>query len=442
MNYENLRKRLEKNGAWVCIVGLGYVGLPLALAFAKSGLPVLGFDVLKEKVEALKKGTDTTGEIDEGELKNILKSKGAEFTADEKEISKSDFVIICVPTPIKEDKTPDLQYVESAGITVGRNMKKNSIIVLESTVYPGVTEEVLLPIIERESGMKYGNGFSLGYSPERINPGDREHSLNKITKVVSGSNKETVSILKALYERVAGDVYLAEDIKTAEAAKVIENIQRDLNIALMNELAMIFEKMGINTRKVLDAAGTKWNFHKYRPGTVGGHCIGIDPYYLVYKARELGYDPRVILAGRDINNYMPVHVSALAMKGLKKVGKKPEDSRVLLLGLSFKKNVRDMRNTPARVIIGELKKKVKEIIAYDPIMLKDDGGSFGITIAESLESLKDIDCIVMVTDHDAFKTLNLNLLKGISGKNPVLVDARGFFDPEKSRDAGFIYLGI
>ncbi len=441
MDYENFRKGLEGNKTRVCIVGLGYVGLPLALGFAESGLPVLGFDVSREKIGNLRNGTDPTGEI-EGKLKDILKANKMEFTTDPKEIRDCSIIIICVPTPIKQDKSPELKYIESAGISVGKNLKENSIVVLESTVYPGATEGFLKPIIERESGMKSGEGFSLGYSPERINPGDKEHSLGKITKVVSGSDRDSASLLKDLYSRVARDVYLAEDIKTAEAAKVIENIQRDLNIALMNELAIIFRRMGINIYKVLEAAGTKWNFHKYYPGMVGGHCIGIDPYYLVYKAKELGYEPEVILAGRKINDYMPVHVASLTLKGLEKAGKRPEDSRVLLLGLTFKKNVSDLRNTPARTIIDSLKDKVKEIVAYDPVMLKHDSSSFGITIVKDIPVLEGIDCIVMVTDHDAFKSIDLSLLKRISGENPVLVDARGFFDPGEAEKSGFIYLGI
>lgn len=441
MDYGNLRNKLELNEAKICIVGLGYVGLPLALGFANSGLPVLGFDISRERVEDLRKGRDPTGEMGD-ELKETLETRKTSFTTNEKEIRSCDFVIICVPTPTKGDRSPDLKYIESAGISVGKNLRENSIIVLESTVYPGATEEFLKPIIERESGMKFGEGFTLGYSPERINPGDREHALGKITKVVSGSDRETLSLLKSLYGRVAGDIYPAGDIKTAEAAKVIENIQRDLNIALMNELALIFGRMGINIHRVLEAAGTKWNFHRYRPGLVGGHCIPEDPYYLVYKARRLGYEPKVILAGREINNYMPLHASGLVLEGLKKAGKMPGDSKILLLGLTFKKNVRDTRNTPAREIIGELGKKVKGITAYDPMVAREEYEGFGVNMAERLDGLKGIDCIVMVTDHDAFRDLGFDLLKKISGKNPVLVDARGFFDPEEARKAGFIYLGL
>lgn len=440
MDYKGLRNKLEGNNARVCIVGLGYVGLPLALGFAKSGLQVLGFDVSTKKVESLRNGTDPTGEA-EKELREALKGRKIGFTTDPGEIRGCDFVIICVPTPTNRDTSPDLRCVESAAGAVGRNLSENTIVVLESTVYPGVTEELLGPIIEKESGMKSGRDFSLGYSPERINPGDREHTLDRITKVVSGSDKETLSLLESLYERVAGEIYLAEDIKTAEAAKVIENIQRDLNIALMNELALIFRRMGISIWKVLEAAGTKWNFQKYVPGPVGGHCIPEDPYYLVYKARKLGYEPMVILAGREINNYVPLHISGLVLEGLKGAGKRPGDSRVLLLGLTFKKNVRDTRNTPARVIIEGLKKKVKEVTAYDPMVAQSDA-DFGVKIMEKIEGLKGIDCIVMVTDHDAFRKLDLGLLRKISSQNPVLVDARGFFNPDEARNSGFIYLGL
>jgi len=440
MDYKTLKSRLEANEARVCVVGLGYVGLPLALGFAKSGLRVLGFDVIPQKIEELKSGKDPTREVSEQELAEINAGGRIEFTTDESKIKECDFVIICVPTPIKEGSAPDLKYIESAGASAGKNLKENSIIVLESTVYPGVTEEVLGPILEKESGLKHQEGFCLGYSPERINPGDKEHTLDKIAKVVSGCSQEAAEILGSLYSRVAKEVHLAENIKTAEAAKVIENIQRDLNIALMNELAMIFERIGIDVHDVLRAAGTKWNFHKYYPGLVGGHCIPVDPYYLVHKARELGYDPKVILAGREINNCMPHYVASLALKGLEKAGRKPEESRVLLLGLTFKKNVRDIRNTPAKSIIGSLKGKVREITAYDPVMLQGDG-DFGIPIAESLEGL-ETDCIILATDHDEFKSLDFETLKRISGQSPVLVDARGFFSQEEAEKAGFIYLRV
>lgn len=288
----------------VCIVGLGYVGLPLAKAFSRH-LRVRGFDIEEEKIEKLNNG-------------NI--EENLEFTTNPSKVKEANFILICVPTPVTKSKEPDLRYIKSAAEIVGQNLSKNAIVVLESTVYPGVMEEIVKPILERGSGMKCGVDFKIGYSPERINPGDEAHGLTKVTKIVAGMDEETTEVLTELYGTIT-NVYKAKDIKTAEAAKVIENIQRDLNIALINELAVIFEKMGLDTKAVLESAGTKWNFHKYSPGLVGGHCIPVDPYYLVYKAKELGYHPQVILAGRAINDYMPKHVAEMAIKGLNEVGK-------------------------------------------------------------------------------------------------------------------------
>lgn len=286
-----MKRDLE--GMVVCIVGLGYVGLPLAEAFAKS-LKVIGFDINDDKIRKLNRSNNN---------RNLV------FTDDPREISRADFIIICVPTPVTKSKEPDLTHVKGAAETIGQNMKKGSVVILESTVYPGVTEEIVKPILEKESGLKCGEGFKIAYSPERINPGDREHSIDKITKVVAGMDEETTELIAELYRRITPHVFKAKDINTAEVAKVIENIQRDLNIALVNELAIIFQKMGLSTRDVLDAAATKWNFYRYSPGLVGGHCIPVDPYYLVYKARELGYHPQVILAGRAINDSMLSYLS-------------------------------------------------------------------------------------------------------------------------------------
>jgi UDPglucose 6-dehydrogenase/UDP-N-acetyl-D-galactosamine dehydrogenase len=296
----------------VCVVGLGYVGLPLAKAFSKH-LRVIGFDIDEEKIR--KRNNDNSEE-------------NLKFTDDSSKIKEADFVLICVPTPVAKSKEPDLSYVKSAAEIIGKNLKRGAIVVLESTVYPGVTEEFVKPILDKESGMKCGIDFKIGYSPERINPGDEERDLTKITKVVAGMDKETTDILADFYGLIT-NVYKAKDIKTAEAAKVIENIQRDLNIALMNELTLIFHKLGLDTKAVLEAASTKWNFHRYSPGLVGGHCIPVDPYYLVYKAKELGYHPQVILAGRAINDYMPKHVAEMAIKGLNEVGKVIKGSKVL-----------------------------------------------------------------------------------------------------------------
>jgi len=298
----------------VCIIGLGYVGLPLLEAFSRK-LKVIGFDINAEKVDKLLSQQPTNSSLNPGLLTNLT------FTTDPKEIGKADFIIICVPTPVTKHKEPDLSYIISASQIAGQNMKKGSIVILESTVYPGVTEEIVKPILEKESGFRCGKDFRIAYSPERINPGDKEHTPDKITKVVAGMDEETTDLVAELYGKVAPHVFKARDIKTAEAAKVIENIQRDLNIALMNELSLIFEKMGLNTKDVLDAASTKWNFHRYSPGLVGGHCIPVDPYYLVYKARELDYHPQVILAGRAINDSMPKHVAEMTIKALNNVSK-------------------------------------------------------------------------------------------------------------------------
>ncbi|CAD6490170.1 MAG: UDP-N-acetyl-D-mannosamine dehydrogenase [Candidatus Argoarchaeum ethanivorans] len=322
------------NDKTVCIAGLGYVGLPLALAFSRH-LKTIGFDVDAGKI---------------GELSGANNNPGIAFTDDPGEIRNADYVIIAVPTPVTKSKDPDLSYIESAAMTIGRNLKPGAIVVLESTVYPGVTEEVLKPILEHESGLTCGTDFKIGYSPERINPGDDAHLLERITKIVSGMDIETTEVLSSLYGMIT-TVYEAKDIKTAEAAKVIENIQRDLNIALMNELSLIFAKMGLATSDVLEAAGTKWNFHRYSPGLVGGHCIPVDPYYLVHRAKKLGYHPQVILAGRAINDSMPAHVAGMMIRGLNEAGKVIKGSKVLIMGLAYKENVADTRESPARGIV-------------------------------------------------------------------------------------------
>ena len=345
----------------VCVVGLGYVGLPLAKAFSKH-LKVTGYDIDEEKIKNLNSNNN---------------EDNLEFTAKPSKIRQADFVLICVPTPVTKSKEPDLKYVKSATEIVGKNLKKGAVVVLESTVYPGVTEEIVKPIMEEKSGMKCGADFKIGYSPERINPGDEAHTLDKITKVVAGMDEKTTEILADLYGLIT-NVYKAKDIKTAEAAKVIENIQRDLNIALMNELAIIFHKMGLDTKAVLEAASTKWNFHRYSPGLVGGHCIPVDPYYLVYKAKELGYHPQVILAGRAINDYMPKHVAEMAIKSLNEVGKVIKGSKVLIMGLTYKENVPDTRESPVREMVKELKEFGVNVYGYDPLLSKEEIEAFGV----------------------------------------------------------------
>ena len=405
----------------VCIVGLGYVGLPLAEAFS-SHLKTIAFDIDEEKVKRLSESNT---------------KENIEFTADPSKIKQADFVLICVPTPVTKSKEPDLKYVKSAAEIVGRNLKKGAIVVLESTVYPGVTEEIIAPILdlESESGLKCGADFKIGYSPERINPGDEAHALDKITKIIAGMDEETTKVLAELYGLIT-NIYKAKDIKTAEAAKVIENIQRDLNIALMNELAIIFHKMHLDTKSVLEAAGTKWNFHPYKPGLVGGHCIPVDPYYLVYKAKELGYHPQVILAGRAINDYMPKHVAEMAIKGLNEVGKVIKGSKVLIMGLTYKENVPDTRESPVREIIKELKEFGIDVYGYDPLLNREEIDGFGVKALDELK--QNFDCVIITVAHNEFKKITLDEIKKFMNENPVLVDVRGVLEEEAKRK-GFYY---
>jgi len=391
----------------VCVVGLGYVGQPLAEAFS-SHLRTIGFDIVSEKVNRIN-GSN------EGKLL---------CTSDPTAIKQADFVLICVPTPITKHKEPDLAPVKSAAEVVGRNLKSGAIVVLESTVYPGVTEEIVVPILEQQSGMICGQDFKVGYSPERVNPGDEAHSIDKITKIVSGMDEESTRLLAELYGLIT-HVFVARDIKTAEAAKVIENIQRDLNIALMNELSLIFHKMGLNTQDVLAAAGTKWNFHKYTPGLVGGHCIPVDPYYLVYKARELGYHPQVILAGRAVNDYMPRHVAEMAIKGLNDAGKVIKGSKVLIMGLTYKENVPDTRESPAREMVKALQEYRVDVYGYDPLLSREEIEGFGVKVREELNGAKP-DCVILAVAHEQFRVLGDDgeLARAIKDC-PVVVDVKG-----------------
>jgi len=399
------------------IVGLGYVGWPLLKEFEKH-VKVIGFDVNQKKVEGLEH-----------------KVTSAELTTDSSSLKEASIVIIAVPTPILKSKQPDLSYVISACELVGSNLRNNAIVVLESTVYPGVTEEIMGPVLEKQSGMILGSNFFMGYSPERVNPGDDEHTIDKITKIVSGMNSQTADRLAAVYGLIT-KVYIAENIKTAEAAKVIENVQRDLNIALTNELSLIFNKLGIDTNAVLNAAATKWNFNRFTPGLVGGHCIPVDPYYLVYKAQEIGYHPQVILAGRAVNDSMPKHVANLTIKAFNNAGKVMNGSKVLIMGLTFKENVDDTRETPVKHIIKELKEFKCQIFGYDPLLSREDIESFGITAVESYND-ESVDCVIVSVVHDEFKQISLSNLKNSMKENPILIDVRGFF--KQAKDHGFSY---
>jgi len=382
----------------ICVVGLGYVGLPLAVELSKH-FNVIGFDVNQERIARLNNCSDDISEVDTA----LLKSESIIFTSDPQQIVKAQVIIACVPTPIDEQNKPDLSCLTSVSQTIGEHMSKGSIVVYESTVYPGVTEDICVPILEKYSGMKCKEGFKVGYSPERINPGDKEHTINRVTKIVSGIDGESLSAIDYVYSRVT-TTHKAPSIKVAEGAKVIENIQRDLNIALMNELAMIFDKMNINVYDVLEAAGTKWNFHKYHPGLVGGHCIGVDPYYLTHKAEELGYTPEVILAGRKINDQMHQHYSSKIFQILESTAEINQGKKVLLLGLTFKPNVNDFRNSRVKHLIKELQQKGVDVFAYDPFLSKDIiEKHFHAKYLDPYQDKIDAHLIVKTTEHDKLK---------------------------------------
>lgn len=418
-------------GNTVCVVGLGYVGLPLAIEFRKSGLDVIGFDVNKKRVDELKECVDRSNEVSCEDLKKYKLI----ITMDEKEISKADYIIVAVPTPLDEAKKPDMSFIESSSQIVGKNMKKSAIVVYESTVFPGLTEEVCIPILEKSSGMKCPADFKVGYSPERINPGDKQHTLDKITKIVSGIDEESLEEIAELYLNIIkAGVHRAPNIKTAEAAKVIENTQRDVNIALINEFSLIFEKMGLKTEDVIDAAGTKWNFHKYMPGLVGGHCIGVDPYYLISRAKEFGVTPKMMLTAREVNEYMPVHVAKIVISEL--AGR--ENARVLILGLTFKENLKDWRNSKIEDTIKTLTDTGITVLGFDPL-LSDDEGNFKVERVD-LETVKDIDCIILNVGHDQFKDIKLEELKKKMSSNPIIMDIKSFFDYKKAKELGFRYI--
>lgn len=403
----------------VCVIGLGYVGLPLAEDFSRH-LRTIGYRRDQKKVDEL----------------NNMPGNRIEATTDPRRIKEADFVIIAVPTPVTKAKDPDLEPVISASEVVGRNLKKGAVVVLESTVYPGVTEDIMGPILEKESGLRCGKDFKIGYSPERINPGDEAHILKNITKIVSAMDRQSLDQLSALYGLIT-NVYRAPDIKTAEAAKVIENIQRDLNIALMNELSMIFYRLGIDTDEVLKAAGTKWNFHTYRPGMVGGHCIPVDPYYLVQKAKEVGYHAQVILAGRSINDSMPKYVAEMAVKGLNKVGKTIKGSNVLIMGLTYKEDVADIRESPVENMVHELKEYDVNVYGYDPLLSDAVIEHFGAHPLPKLD--RKMDAVIITVAHTKFKEMNLQQIRGLMKSRPVLVDVRGMLDQDEAEKTGMYY---
>ena len=403
----------------VCVVGLGYVGLPLAEDFS-CHIRTIGYRRDQKKVDEL----------------NNTPGNRIEATTDPRRIQEADFVIIAVPTPVTRAKDPDLEPVISASEVVGQHLKKGAIVVLESTVYPGVTEEIMAPILARESGLRCGKDFSIGYSPERINPGDEAHILKNITKIVSAMDTQSLDQLSELYGLIT-HVYRAPDIKTAEAAKVIENIQRDLNIALMNELSMIFARLGIDTDEVLKAAGTKWNFHTYRPGMVGGHCIPVDPYYLVQKAKEVGYHPQVILAGRSINDSMPKYVAEMAVKGLNKVGKTIKGSNILIMGLTYKEDVADIRESPVENMVHELKEYDVNVYGYDPLLPDSVIAHFGTKPLPNLD--KKMDAVIIAVAHRQFREMSIKQIRDLMNSKPVLIDVRGMVDQNQIQKNGIYY---
>lgn len=411
----------------IAVVGLGYVGLPIAVAFGKRG-PVIGFDVNKKKIDELLNSIDRTGEVS----KSDLASAQVRYTSEPTDLKGADFIIVAVPTPINEALQPDLTALQKASELIGRNLSQGSIVVYESTVYPGATEEVCLPILERTSGMKAGVDFKLGYSPERINPGDKEHTLEKIIKVVSAQDLESLNIVADTYSLVVkAGIHRASSIKVAEAAKVIENTQRDLNIALMNELSLIFHRLGVDTKSVLEAAGTKWNFLKFSPGLVGGHCIGVDPYYLTSKAESVGYHPEVILAGRRINNGMGKFVAEHTVKLLSQLSRPINGLKVGVLGLTFKENVPDLRNSKVPDIIRELREYGIEVLVHDPIAEAEEAlAEYGIHLVEWAK-MKDLDGLIVAVAHKNFSQLKLmDLLNPVrSQKQAVVIDVKGILNP-------------
>ena len=413
----------------IAVVGLGYVGLPIAVAFGRRQR-VIGFDINKAKIAELQQGLDRTGEVSAADLR----ATDVHYTCQPADLKTADFIIVAVPTPINEALQPDLTALRKSSELIGANLSPGSIVVFESTVYPGATEEVCQPILEQTSGMKCGVGFTLGYSPERINPGDKEHRLETIIKVVSAQDDATLEIVAKTYELVVkAGIHRASSIKVAEAAKVIENTQRDLNIALMNELALIFHRLGIDTKSVLDAAGTKWNFLKFTPGLVGGHCIGVDPYYLTSKAESVGYHPQVILAGRRINNGMGKFIAEQTMKRLSQLPRPVNDLKVAVLGLTFKENVPDLRNSRVPDIIHELQEYGIQVLVHDPIAQVEEAvEEYGIHLCKWGE-IKDVDGIIVAVSHRQYADMGLRkLLKPLrSQREGVVIDVKCLLDPEK-----------
>lgn len=432
-----LYDKLFNHEETLSIVGLGYVGMPIAVAFAKKGINVIGFDLSKEKIEMYKSGEDPTKEVGN----EAIKTTTVKFTADENELRNAKFHIIAVPTPVNTDHTPDLTPVISASEIVGRNLVPDSIVVYESTVYPGCTEDVCIPILEKQSRLKCGVDFKVGYSPERINPGDKVHRLENINKIVSGIDKESLQEIKAVYDLIIEvGTHPVSNLRTAEAVKIVENSQRDINIAFMNELAMVFDRMDIDTNEVVDGMNTKWNALGFRPGLVGGHCIGVDPYYFTYEAEKLGYHSQIILNGRIVNDSMGPFVADAAIKKMIEAGQAPKKSNVVILGLTFKENCPDTRNSKVNDIIKQLKKYGIEPTVVDPWASEYEAmHEYGVKL-KKIEDVVDADCVIVAVAHNEFKALKLNDIKKLyresADDEKVFIDVKGLYKIEDLNDSG------
>ncbi len=431
--YDSLINKKE----YLSLVGLGYVGMPIAVAFAKKGINVIGFDLNKEKIDLYKSGVDPTKEVGD----EAISQTTVYFTSDEKELRRAKFHIVAVPTPVNTYHTPDLTPVIGASEIVGRNLMPGSIVVYESTVYPGCTEDFCIPILEKESGLKCGVDFKIGYSPERINPGDKVHRLENIHKIVSGIDDESLEEIKAVYDLVIEvGTYPVSNLRTAEAVKVVENSQRDINIAFMNELAMVFDRMDIDTNEVVDGMNTKWNALGFRPGLVGGHCIGVDPYYFTYEAEKLGYHSRIILNGRIVNDQMGAYVADIAVKKMIEAGQAPKKSKVVILGLTFKENCPDTRNSKVNDIIKQLNTYGIKPAVVDPWANKRDSlHEYGVILTE-LENVKDADCIIVAVAHNEFKKMRLDEIKRLFrdtiDDEKVLIDVKGIYKIVDLKNSG------
>lgn len=436
----SLCKELLEQRQYLAIVGLGYVGMPIAVAFAKKGINVIGFDTNKAKIDLYKSGIDPTKEVGD----EIIKETMVHFTCNENELKKARFIIIAVPTPVNTDHTPDLSPVEGASVIVGRNLEPGTIVVYESTVYPGVTEDVCIPILERESDLKCGIDFKVGYSPERINPGDKVHTLSNICKIVSGIDRESLQVIKSVYEIVIeAGTFPVSNIKTAEAVKVVENSQRDINIAFMNELGMVFDRMGIDTNEVVNGMNTKWNALGFRPGLVGGHCIGVDPYYFTYEAEKLGYHSQIILNGRIVNDSMGTYVADAAVRKMIEAGQAPQKSRVVIWGLTFKENCPDIRNSKVGDIIKRLNIYGIKSIVVDPWVSKEEAKREYDVELQDLSEVSDVDCIIVAVAHDEFKSLQLKDVKAMYRKSmdeeKVLIDVKALYNVSDLEESGMKY---